>query len=327
MPRQDGRAPASERILSPRRFITRADANTALDVAAELMHWGMPVGLARPAFSRRTGQWDPTWGTGGSGFWVSEGWEHTRLDFSILDRYQYGDALFAVTGHTLDVLDIDPRNGGDRDLAEIEHLGLIPSVYAGAVTPSGGEHRFLGHLGVRKTKRGGLDLQAGDDDGKGRGFVWIAPTVRRSKVDGVIRPYRWTQAPEPAMMLPAGESALGLLDWFKATEPATSRADEQHWNGDTDTWLAQHTTGQTLSHAVARAVQPFIEGEPFAGHDRMVRFQVHLVRLAAEGHNGIPEALAYARTVWLATPHASDEDPAQEWDVALDRAIYKYGGS
>jgi len=123
------------------------------------------------------------------------------------------------------------------------------------------------------------------------------------------------------------DRATTLVDWFRAATPNTSRADEHRWSGDTEQWLAAHTTGKTLTHAVARAVKPFIDGEPFAGHERMVRFQVHLVRLAAEGHVGVPEALAYARTVWLDTPHSSDEDPAQEWDVALNHAIYKYGGT
>lgn len=123
------------------------------------------------------------------------------------------------------------------------------------------------------------------------------------------------------------DTATALVEWFHAVEPTTSTADLHHWNGDTEAWLTAHTTGKTLTPAVTRAVQPFIDGEPFDGHHRMIRLQVHLVRLAAEGHNGVPEALTFARKVWLATPHTSEEDPAQEWDVALDHAIHKYGGT
>lgn len=128
-------------------------------------------------------------------------------------------------------------------------------------------------------------------------------------------------------VIPPDDMTPGLLEWFAKAAPTTSTAVLHYWSGDSESWLVAHTTGATLSHAVARAVQPFIDGEPFDGHVRMLKFQIHLVRLAAEGHTGVPEALAFARQVWLSTPHASDEDPAQEWDVALDHAIRKYGGT
>lgn len=191
MPRLDGGQTASERLHSPRHYLTREDANAGLEVAADIIRLGCPVGIARPALDRRTGEWDPNWGHGGSGYWVTEGWEDTPLDLRTLDRWRYGDGLFMVTGHTFDVIDVDPRNGGDDDLAQLVELGIIPTVYARALTPSGGEHMFIAATGARKTKRGGIDLQAGDADGQGRGFVWIAPTVRRSKVSGQVSPYVW----------------------------------------------------------------------------------------------------------------------------------------
>lgn len=325
MPRADGGVPASERLFHPRRFITPEEAEAGLAVARDLVRLGCPVGVAAPSLDQR-GEWWQMGGIGGTGYWIPRDWEHTPADLATLNRYRRGDALFMVTGYGLDVLDIDPRNGGDDDLAEVERLGLVPPSFARAATPSGGEHRFLAPLGVRKTKRGGLDLQAGVG-GQGHGFVFIAPTVRRSKTDAQIRPYRWVEPLESAEVGRPDDRAGALVAWFKDAAPTASTADEHHWNGNTDEWLTSHTTGKTLTPAVARAVQPFIDGEPFDGHDRMIRFQVHLARLAAEGHNGVPEALAFARTVWLDTPHASDEDPAQEWDVALDHAIQKYGGT
>lgn len=326
MPRADGGVPASERLFHPRRFITSEEAEAGLDAARELVRLGCPVGVATPALDQR-GEWWQSGGVGGTGYWIPKDWEHTPAALTTLNRYRRGDALFMVTGHGLDVLDIDPRNGGDNDLAELERLGLVPPSLARAATPSGGEHRFLAPFGVRKTKRGGLDLQAGVG-GQGHGFVFIAPTVRRSKADGQVRLYRWTEPlPEYARVGFPGDSEAALVAWFKESAPNTSNADEHHWNGDTDEWLTNHTTGKTLTPAVGFAVKPFIDGEPFDGHSRMLKFQIHLVRLAAEGHNGVPEALAFARTVWLDTPHASDEDPAQEWDVALNHAIQKYGGT
>jgi len=194
MPRKDGGATARDRYHSPRQHISRRDSEQALTVATDLIRLGCPVGVARPAITRSTGEWATTGGHGGSGFWFSDDWENTPADLRTLDRWRYGDALFMVTGHTLDVIDIDPRNGGDDAYAELARLGIIPEVYARAATPSGGQHLFIAGTGARKTKRDGIDLQAGDADGNGRGFVFIAPTVRRSKADGVIRPYVWGQA-------------------------------------------------------------------------------------------------------------------------------------
>lgn len=193
MPRLDGRPPASERMHLSRHYVTEVDADHALRVAADLIRLGAPVGLARPA-TFPGGDWNPTGGIGNSGHWVSRDWEQIEPDPAVLRRYRRGDGLFMVTGHTFDVIDIDPRNGGDESYAELIRLGLVPKVYARAATPSGGEHLFIAATGARKTNRGGIDLQAGDAQGHGRGFVWIAPTVRRSKVDGVIRPYVWGQA-------------------------------------------------------------------------------------------------------------------------------------
>lgn len=188
MPRLDGKPTAGERIHSPRHYVSREEAEAGLTEARRLIQLGCAVFVARPARDRSTLSWDPSWGHGGSGYWLPEDWESTPVSPSTLDRYQYGDALGLVTGHALDVLDVDPRNGGDDDLHEPERLGLVPTAYAKAATPSGGVHLFTAPHGVRKTKRGGLDLQAGDAEGQGRGFVWIAPTVRRSKVSQQMLP-------------------------------------------------------------------------------------------------------------------------------------------
>jgi hypothetical protein len=115
-----------------------------------------------------------------------------------LERWQPGWALAAVGGHAADFLDIDPRNGGDESFSEMSLAGQAPNYYGVQQTPSGGEHHLISPTGERKAVGflPGLDLQAGDMTGQGRGFVWIAPTVKRSKTDGVARAYRWTQEPD-----------------------------------------------------------------------------------------------------------------------------------
>ncbi|MEV7826441.1 bifunctional DNA primase/polymerase [Microbacterium enclense] len=325
MPRLDGSAPASERLFSPRHCISRHEAETAVSEARRLAGRGAAVFLARPA-TGRTGDWSPSGGHGGSGYWIPRSWELTRPgDTTALEQWRYGDALALVTGHEFDVIDIDPRNGGDRDLAELRSLGLVPPSYARADTPSGGTHLYVAAHGVHKTKRGGIDLQAGTN-GEGHGFVWIAPTVRRSKADDQIRPYKWVETVEDALVAPPSDSARDFLAWFREGETPRGPAVERPYSGSVDGWLATHTSS-LVSPAVQRALQPYLDGTTFAGHTRMLDLQKHLVMLAGEGHPGVPQALDFAQQVWLASAHTPGEDPAQEWTTGLEGAVSKYGGS
>ena len=115
----------------------------------------------------------------------------------VVDNWRPGWAMAAVCGHVIDILDVDPRNGGDVAAEELRAGGVWPRTYGVAHTPSGGTHEIIRTLGVRKgTPYPGIDLQAGDQHGNGRGFVFIAPTVKVSKVDGVPRPYLWKEPPD-----------------------------------------------------------------------------------------------------------------------------------
>jgi len=324
MPRLDGGTPASARTLTPRQFTDRDQAEKAVAEARRLVSQGAAVFLARPVVAR-TGDWSPSGGHGGSGYWIPRGWEQTRPgDFTALDQWRHGDALALVTGHLFDVLDVDPRNGGNRDLAQLRSLGLVPPVHAEADTPSGGVHLFVSALGVSKTKRGGIDLQAGSD-GDGHGFVWIAPTVRRSKTDAQIRPYDWTATAGNALVAPPSDSARDLIAWFREGETPRSPDVERPYSGSVGGWLSTHT-GDLVSPAVQRALQPYLDGTTFAGHHRMLDLQKHLVMLAGEGHSGVPQALDFAQQVWLASAHTPGEDPAQEWTTGLEGAVSRYGG-
>jgi hypothetical protein len=104
-------------------------------------------------------------------------------------------------GHTFDVLDVDPRHCGTESARQLvtELAGAMPGIYGKAKTPSGGWHYWLAPLGLAKRTgfRAGLDYQGGKPDGQGRGFAFIPPTIRPSKVDGVPHPYRWLEPPEP----------------------------------------------------------------------------------------------------------------------------------
>lgn len=137
---------------------------------------GTPVFVAAPA---ETGE-----------FKYPGGWQSLVPNVARLDPWQPGWAACAVTGVTFDVIDVDPRHGGHESLNGLYEAGLVPPIYGEVATPSGGRHLYVARSGLRKcTPAPGIDLQAGDNTGKGRGFVFMTPTIRASKVDGQPKVY------------------------------------------------------------------------------------------------------------------------------------------
>lgn len=156
----------------------------ALIRAHLLVDYGVPVfrGRLRPDGNPDTD--DRRW----------RNWQKTIPNHDQVDRWKPGEALCAVTGGTFDVLDIDPRNGGLLSFKRLsKELGEDgPEVYWEVYTPSGGRHLYIAGLNIGKHTGflKGLDLQGGKDDGTGRGFVFLPPTVRPSKVTGELLHYR-----------------------------------------------------------------------------------------------------------------------------------------
>lgn len=191
----------------------------ALAVARTLVKAGVPMFLA------------PADATSRLGFALPFGWEQTEANPEVLEHWRPGMALCAVTGHTFDLIDIDPRSGGrEEDLG-----GVMPHSYLTAETPSGGRHHFVRTLGVPSLDgkvAPGVDVKSGTLEGEGRGFAFIAPTVRPSKVDGIAREYRWVLGPKgPVLPTPdqlAGDGSGALLrarvlEIRRATASATPR--------------------------------------------------------------------------------------------------------
>lgn len=171
------------------------DVVAALDVARGLVAAGVPLFVAAPDSSERTG------------FKLPHGWQSTQPDPRAVELWQPGWALCAVMGHGLDLVDMDPRGG-----ANLTALGFpAPVAYGLATTPSGGVHAFVRGLGVRSRDNvlPGVDVKAGDADGRGRGFAFIAPTVRASKVTGQLVPYRWLRPPDIAALRDARDDVSG----------------------------------------------------------------------------------------------------------------------
>ncbi len=197
---------------------TRADSRSpevtvqqqvGLEAAGTLISLGVPLFVAQPALNG--GLWDPRGGTGGCGYMLPSGWQNSACDLSVLDPeaggWRPGWALCAVMGHTLDLLDIDPRNGGDASRDALVAEGVWPAVLAKAATPSGGTHEFIKALGVgsRDAVRDGFDVKGGRPDGTGRGFAFVAPTVKLSKTTGELALYEWIDLP-PSTALDADDT-------------------------------------------------------------------------------------------------------------------------
>lgn len=177
----------------------------ALEIARELAGAGVPIFVAAPCPGETCGR--PGHGAGrGPGFDLPVDWDRARPDPSVVDRWRPGYALAAVGGHVVDFVDTDPRNGGDVSAAELKASGAWPTSYGQQYTPSGGVHDLIVALRIGKgVPRRGVDLQGGRPDGTGRGFVFLSPTVRASKVTGERLPYRWVTEPDLARLAEWGE--------------------------------------------------------------------------------------------------------------------------
>src|SRR5262245_55055173 len=151
----------------------------ALEAARAMAEAGIPVFCAYPDAASPTG------------FRLPRNWQSTTANPAYVDAWKTGMALCAVMGQGVDLVDVDPRNGGDPAALD----GVLPDVLGEAASPSGGRHLFVASMGVR-SRDGvlpGIDIKAGDRDGEGRGFAFIAPTVRKSKVTGEPAAYRWIE--------------------------------------------------------------------------------------------------------------------------------------
>lgn len=202
------------------RDLTNAE-QAGLAAADHLIEYGTPVFRAKPDLGP-DGDWKPDGGHSGTGYWLPEGWQNTKPDKAVLDAWQRGDALCAVMGYVVDGLDVDPHKGGDLSALN----GTQPTSYGRQSTPSGGTHDLIASLGVhsRDGVLSGVDLKAGVD-GQGLGFLFIAPTVKRSKVTGEIGAYAWLVMPDLSTVAILGDDGSGVA--LAALARATARAGSE----------------------------------------------------------------------------------------------------
>lgn len=161
--------------------MTTTAAEQALAVARNLTAAGIPVFAAPPAPGTKVG------------FALPPRWEQTPPDPGAVDQWQPGWALCMVCGHGLDGIDVDTYAGGDLGALATALGGALPSVYGMAATPSGGTHLLIASSGAasKNALLPGIDIKAGTAEGKGSGFLFIAPTVRTSKVTRLPGQYAW----------------------------------------------------------------------------------------------------------------------------------------
>lgn len=187
-------------------------------------------------------------------FHLPSGWENIRpgQGHGYIERWRPGMALAAVCGHEFDVLDTDLQNGGHIARAELEAAGLWPESFGTQRTASGGTHDLIIRTHLKKMPLpGGIDLQAGLDNGNGRGFVFIAPTVKYSKTTGEMTEYRWEVEPDMEALAAAAPSETHRKFLIHVTKPKGQQkaapapakpaapAAEDFWdaaNADTWTW-------------------------------------------------------------------------------------------
>lgn len=110
-----------------------------------------------------------------------------------------------ATGGGLMIVDVDPRNGGDKTLAELERKYGTLRRDASVVTGGGGEHiyfKYPTNLAVRSVGDAlgpGIDLKA---DG---GYVVAPPSLHKSG-----QRYAWARGRMPATIPPASTWLLEL---------------------------------------------------------------------------------------------------------------------
>lgn len=239
-------------------------------------------------------------------------WQNFRPQFAHaqVERWRPGWCLAMVTGVVFDVIDVDPRNGGD-----LAALGELPTVYGVQATPSAGSHHLIARTRLAKGKPApGIDLQAGADvpdavGSYGRGFVFLAPTVRPSKWGpnkGRDVAYRWGFAP-------AGVPGNGA----GPDDAALARLVE----------LASAVRAPRAAPAVIAPTRPDDPDDPFDGpaenwtHSEataIIRRQLATVEKAAAGQ--VNSALGGAARVlgrFVATGHLEGEKATEALRTAL----------
>lgn len=163
----------------------------ALAIARQMVDAGIPVFAAAPCPDGCT-----TRGHARTEFHLPKAWQKIGPSVKQLERWRPGWGLAAIGGWTADFIDVDDHHGGDVSEKEIRARGMWPRVFGVQKTPSGGTHSVIEPIREHRAEgiMPGVDYQGGGEDGEGRAFIWLAPTVKRSKNvedGGALGTYEW----------------------------------------------------------------------------------------------------------------------------------------
>lgn len=194
------------------------EQDEAIRIAHALVDLGAPIFCAFPDSLK-------------GGFQLPNAWPDFRPNHRQVELWKPGRGLAMVTGRVFDVLDVDPRNGGLEGWVDLISADCDPRIYGMATSPSEGRHYLIGLTGQAKAPASkvakGVDLQAGEPHGEGRGFIWIAPTVRESRFGarkGEQVAYQWvTFAGEKPDRGTADPGLDNLVERVRANRAGRSR--------------------------------------------------------------------------------------------------------
>ena len=201
-----------------------------------------------------------------------------------------------------------------------------------AETPSGGTHELVAAMGVRSrdTVCPGIDVKAGAPDGAGRGFLFIAPTKKRSKLDGTVAQYRWVERPDLAALAAdgpedrSGETLAELVD-AKRTTPRSRGTDVSSKTASSDAEVAafiaeyQRAERPEILHGCVKALTTGFKGKR-SRHDSTASVVTGALKEARAGYFSATAALETLRPLFLdaATKPPKGEQRQRSQGQALD---------
>lgn len=206
-------------------------------------------------------------------------------------------------GTEIVVLDIDvDLETGEDGFDRLRTLKLpIPDTYW-QETPSGGRHYFY---------RGVPGLSLGPWNNYLQEFQGDKSGVDRKTGSSYVIAY--------SEAVPDVSALATVPEWLTRQNATTSLYEYSGTLGD---WLESLEPG-VPDQFVTAAILSFPDSE--FDHQVMIRQQMRLVRLGAEKHPGVLEALDLLRTLWTFGKY-NTEEYRLEWIRALEGAVRKYGG-
>lgn len=214
-------------------------------------------------------------------------------------------------GPLIVVLDIDKKFKFDSVTGEEvavdgqfhldENSMEVPETFS-VITSGGGEHRFYKNPGIANVGGdvdivllNGVILEGVDRRAGNSYFIAWSDELPDSLDDLAVAP-EWLLVPS------------------KSAELSEYGKDERLWFGDCPEGVPDYRVMGVINRVPAGDFN----------HNTMRNLQYELVRLATEGHPGVPEALYLLREAWLREPWNKPEW-VNDWNATLAGAIRKYG--